>query len=208
MFLGQRGVSIMPSCSTKSKAATKVITSDTQNSMGAVCGKLETPAESESAEIITASSRKKYSNKIAEISIVLENESSKGKPKILQFPLIKKNVPENTKYLSYSFGERSGLSTEHKVVMLMGVTGAGKSTLINAMVNYIIGVEWEDEFRFKMVDDQREGQYKSQIHSQTQIITSYTIYKNIHHNIPYTLTIIDTPGFGDVKRCCSRSRYH
>ena len=85
------------------------------------------------------------------------------------------------------------------MIMLMGATGSGKSTLINAMVNYIIGVEWEDNFRFQMVDDQRERVSKPQAHSQTAFITLYTINKEQDHTLPYTLTIIDTPGFGDTE---------
>ncbi|MDY6805185.1 MAG: GTPase [Cyanobacteriota bacterium] len=82
-----------------------------------------------------------------------------------------------------------------KVLMVVGATGAGKSTLINGMVNYILGVEWKDDFRFKLIGD--EGG-KSQAHSQTKLITSYTIHKMEDSPLPYTLTIVDTPGFGDT----------
>ncbi|XP_022095664.1 uncharacterized protein LOC110981926 [Acanthaster planci] len=82
--------------------------------------------------------------------------------------------------------------------MLVGATGVGKSTLINTMINYILGVKWEDDFRFKIVDKRVEGP-QSQAHSQTQVIAAYTIHSNEHHTIPYTLTIIDTPGFGDTR---------
>ena len=37
-----------------------------------------------------------------------------------------------------------------KVLMLVGATGAGKTTLINGMVIYIYGVQWADDFRCQL----------------------------------------------------------
>ena len=83
-----------------------------------------------------------------------------------------------------------------KVLVLVGATGAGKTTLINAMVNYLFGVEWEDDFRFKMiVEEAAEDQSKS----VTEWITAYTIPAQEGSPVPYTLTIIDTPGFGNTR---------
>ena len=82
----------------------------------------------------------------------------------------------------------------HKVLMVMGATGAGKSTLINGMINYILGVEWKDDFRFKLIVDQ----VKSQTESVTSEITAYTIHHMEGSRIPYSITIVDTPGFGDT----------
>ena len=83
----------------------------------------------------------------------------------------------------------------HKVLMVMGATGAGKSTLINGMVNYIFGVEWEDDFRFKLIIEDAENQ----LESVTQYITAYTIHPMEGSRVDYTFTIIDTPGFGDTR---------
>ena len=82
-----------------------------------------------------------------------------------------------------------------KVLMLVGATGAGKSTLINGMINYIFGVQWKDNFRFKLITEETN---KSQAHSQTNAITAYTIYHMDGSRVKYNLTIVDTPGFGDT----------
>ena len=83
----------------------------------------------------------------------------------------------------------------HKVLMMVGATGAGKTTLINGMANYILGVQWDDDFRFKLIDEPT-SQDKSK--SRTTCITAYTFYKESGSNLPYTLTVINTPGFGDT----------
>ncbi|MPC26645.1 Neoverrucotoxin subunit beta [Portunus trituberculatus] len=94
----------------------------------------------------------------------------------------------------YEFGEKK-IEVQEKVVMLVGATGSGKTTLINGFINYIFGIEWKDSFRFKMIV---EPNVTNQAMSQTTKITSYTIHHLEGFRVPYTLTIIDTPGFGDV----------
>ncbi|KAI7793934.1 hypothetical protein IRJ41_009432 [Triplophysa rosa] len=80
--------------------------------------------------------------------------------------------------------------------MMIGATGAGKTTLINSMINYILGVQWKDNFRFILID---EGKQKSQAESQTSAITAYQINHMDGFQVPYSLTIVDTPGFGDTR---------
>ena len=92
------------------------------------------------------------------------------------------------------------LQIRQKVVLLMGATGVGKTTLINGMANYLFGVEWKNNFRFKLIADDEEGG-KDQVtsNSKTKHITAYYFPKQTAtgSKVPYALTVIDTLGFGD-----------
>ncbi|XP_076600411.1 uncharacterized protein LOC143328876 [Chaetodon auriga] len=94
----------------------------------------------------------------------------------------------------FSFGKE--ITKRNRTIMVLGATGAGKSTLINGMINYILGVEWKDSFRFKLV---HEDPSKSQAESQTSEATVYQINHQEGFKIDYSLTIVDTPGFGDTR---------
>ncbi|XP_064106435.1 uncharacterized protein LOC135215535 [Macrobrachium nipponense] len=89
----------------------------------------------------------------------------------------------------YEFGKEKNAMQE-KVIMLVGSTGSGKTTLINGLVNYIFAVDWGDSFRFKVITEPR---------GQTIHLSSYTIHHQEGLRVPYTLTIIDTPGLGDFQ---------
>lgn len=89
---------------------------------------------------------------------------------------------------------------ENKVIILIGATGSGKSTLINAIVNYTLGVKWHDPYRFDIIQQDADASpYQSK--SQTKSVTAYTV---AHQQpgatvVPYSITVIDTPGYEDTE---------
>ena len=77
--------------------------------------------------------------------------------------------------------------------MVVGETGCGKTTLLNSFINSLLGVEINDDFRFKIILENGE---KSQAYSQTSEVTYYNI-RSVGGYPP--VKIIDTPGFGDTR---------
>uniref|UniRef100_A0A3P9C968 Septin-type G domain-containing protein n=1 Tax=Maylandia zebra TaxID=106582 RepID=A0A3P9C968_9CICH len=114
-------------------------------------------------------------------------------PSVYQLPLTAVHMSMHG-CRKFNFGNET--QGQNRTIMLLGATGSGKSTLIDGMINYIVGVEWEDSFRFKLIN---EDQSKSQAHSQTSEVTVYKINHQDRFKIPFSLTIIDTPGFGDTR---------
>ncbi|XP_068757755.1 uncharacterized protein [Montipora capricornis] len=108
------------------------------------------------------------------------------------------NIQENK-------GQSPGLSQSipEKVIMFVGATGSGKTTTVNAMINHVLGVEWKDDFRFKMIHElscnQGAKTIGNQAHSQTQFVTCYTLPYMEGCKLPFNLTVVDTPGFGDTR---------
>ena len=112
--------------------------------------------------------------------------------------LIPKNVVhEDEKNMLVKYDIKFGLERtqcpKDKVLMLVGATGSGKTTIINGLVNYILRVEYGDEFRYKLIHDSGP-----QVKSVTTHISAYTIYFETGFPVSFNLTIIDTPGFGDT----------
>ncbi|XP_055487367.1 uncharacterized protein LOC129694670 [Leucoraja erinacea] len=119
----------------------------------------------------------------------------KGNPSIYKLKLQEEIADKVKQLVKCSFGKPTSKYTM-KTIMVLGATGSGKTTLINGMINYILGVEWGDNFRYKLIAEETG---KSQAESQTSSITAYLLHHQVGFNIDYSLTIIDTPGFGDTR---------
>ena len=132
--------------------------------------------------------------------LVLQYYNSLQKPK--------KPIPKDLKQLHvkttekslpcYQYPSKELRGRRYYTLLVMGETGSGKTTLLDAFVNYLAGINFIDDWRYKLVDENhlkdRPGDQ-----SQTEVITSY--YVNFHRDEgrEINIRIIDTPGLGDTK---------
>ncbi|KAG5832683.1 hypothetical protein ANANG_G00293740, partial [Anguilla anguilla] len=117
-----------------------------------------------------------------------------GPPKTFLLNTVKETLDDSGEVRRWTFGEKNQNKT--RTIMMMGETGTGKSTLINVMANYILGVEYEDNLRFEII----KREERSQTESQTTAVTVYEIYGNEGVRVPFSLRLIDTPGYTDSAR--------
>ncbi|XP_073692865.1 uncharacterized protein [Garra rufa] len=114
-----------------------------------------------------------------------------GPPKRYRLHTVRKALDEYGKVRKWTFGSKDTRNL-NKIVLLVGETGAGKTTLINTMVNYLLGVKFEEEIWYEIT----EAATRDQTESQTSEITMYEVFPV---NCPISFTIIDTPGYGDTR---------
>ena len=98
----------------------------------------------------------------------------KGKLDIYQYPIIKLTPLEESKAA---------------IVLIVGQTGSGKSTFINAFVNYLMDIELSDNFRYSLINE--EERVKTE--SQTKGLHIYNIRSK-----KAIIKLVDTQGFGDT----------
>lgn len=158
----------------------------------------EGPYSEESDKIITSDSP---ATRIVSFSVLKENGNPS--PSIYALPIteIRQARNEKAKTKKFDIGGSPIQSKESKTIMLVGATGTGKSTLVDGIVNFVLGVKWDDPFRFTVIDLEQEekDREKNQALSQTEWITCYTLNPEKGSRLKYPLNIIDTPGFGDTR---------
>ncbi|XP_006038377.1 uncharacterized protein LOC102383910 [Alligator sinensis] len=161
---------------------------------GAVSDSSEEVSMSDPSEEVSFSTLGAESKSLAYEYMKKSTQIGGQEPSVYALPIEEVACDSSSSYLKYRLGVES--SHPHKVIMVMGATGSGKTTLINGMINYILGVQWKDDFRFKLI---HEVTNRSQAESQTSEVTAYEVNYRQGFKILYSLTIIDTPGFGDTR---------
>eukprot|EP01062_Namystynia_karyoxenos_P014854 TRINITY_DN1537_c0_g1_i2.p1 TRINITY_DN1537_c0_g1~~TRINITY_DN1537_c0_g1_i2.p1 ORF type:complete len:891 (+),score=262.07 TRINITY_DN1537_c0_g1_i2:102-2774(+) len=123
-------------------------------------------------------------------------------PDIYQLPLRIKHEDRPNLISVYTVGHvnlRLAKPRRRMSILMVGATGAGKSTLIEFLVNRMMGIEWTDQFRFRMIPSSVTTGSKDQSMSQTDWITAYEVCCPEDCEYGVDFTIIDSPGFGDTR---------
>ncbi|XP_026064136.1 uncharacterized protein LOC113047095 [Carassius auratus] len=117
-----------------------------------------------------------------------------GPPALRQLKTERKYIDGNNKKVRQWIYGRTDRNKQNKVILLVGETGAGKTTMINTMINYILGVKFDDQEFYQITEEEEENIDESQ--SQAHQMTVYEVF--VEEN-PISLTIIDTPGYGHTE---------
>lgn len=102
-------------------------------------------------------------------------------------------IEKNSIYEYYLYKNEKFVEEEEKKcisILLVGETGVGKTTFLNSFINFILKVNYSDNFRYLLVNEAND-----QCLSQTKTVNIYHIKS---HNSYPPIKIIDTPGFGDT----------
>ncbi|XP_051729651.1 uncharacterized protein LOC127501611 [Ctenopharyngodon idella] len=125
-----------------------------------------------------------------------------GPPALYRLNTERKYINGNDRKLrQWTYGRRDG-KKQNKVILMVGETGAGETTIINTMINYLLGVKFEDQEFYQITEEteeekeQQEQEHEGQSQSQTSEIT---IYEVVVEEKPTSLTIIDTPGYANTE---------
>lgn len=147
---------------------------------------------------------KKFEKKLSIEDILVNDQikikSTKESAKQLNEPIkgatiIPSNGQSEIKYYLYPEIEFTTEEEEKtKVVLLVGKTGDGKSTFVNALVNIYLGINIEDKFRYLLIKDDNVDQKKS----RTKKVNTYKIRPRNDLNFP-PIKVVDTPGLGDTE---------
>ena len=149
------------------------------------------------------SPRKNLARNVRSRANLLGGISSESTLKVYTLPMILKYQDTTKRVRRFISAEDNSFANarETKTVIMVGISGSGKSLMINNLINFIYGVEYDNDFRFKLIleDQEKSEREREGTTAMTSWVTSYDLKWQEGFPIDFNLTLIDTPGFADDK---------
>lgn len=139
-------------------------------------------------------------NSLLEGQLTYQSEQDGLKKYLITTTVELRNEDNRTQILS--IGMPNNLPA--KCVLLLGETGAGKTTLVNGVINYLYGISFHDDYRVcvkeeSIVTAEVSGCERMDTESQTDYITMYILYHQKGMKYECNFVLIDTPGLADTR---------
>ncbi|KAK8896608.1 hypothetical protein M9Y10_014518 [Tritrichomonas musculus] len=130
-------------------------------------------------------------------------KTDEGCPQIYKIPTTVTKSLSAKKLRKVTVGPEQNEIKEEIKILIVGPLGTGKTTFLNGIANYLYGVQWNDDFRFKIClegDNDAKSSTNNQTIGYSDYVTAYTFYWQPGFPIPYTVTLVDTPGIDENRR--------
>ena len=115
-----------------------------------------------------------------------------------------KNIPEfylETEEKSlplFEYPSKKLIGKRYYTLVLIGETGSGKTTLLDAFVNYLSGINYEDDWRYKLVNENDKIKRNPGAFYRIRLSPYYINYQR-DEGREINIRCIETPGYGDTK---------
>lgn len=134
----------------------------------------------------------KFNKSKAEKCIAFFSQLKQSKPEPINCKKVKVDIQSHLPLFHYNNNIRIN-NRKYYTFLVVGESGTGKTTLLDAFVNFICGIDFHDSWRWKLVDES-DITYGGQRSQTSEIKINYINDEKNEFNVK----IIDTPGFGDT----------
>ncbi|CAG2248863.1 unnamed protein product [Mytilus edulis] len=126
---------------------------------------------------------------------------SDGCPSVYLLPMKHEKMFDNktAKARKFVLGKTNVSCVPEKTVLIIGASKSGKSLTIDGMVNYILGVSWNEDYRFSLAQE-LSGENITDTDDKTEWITCIRVNHSLGSKIDYNINIIEIPGFGNLEK--------
>ncbi len=119
---------------------------------------------------------------------------SSGFPETYAFCSDNTNLDEKSKIAKSEIGKFKNSSKHFKTIVVTGLSASSRRNMIDALFNYVYGIAWKDNARFRLSINKKEISFENQVDWAKLFVIVNEDGMDI--DIPFTLRIIEIPVSG------------